>query len=770
MSVHPHVEASARARRIVAATILCAAACFVYVLACGPFVEEIPTVAVVEPANLTTYAKGELGVVRPRLARRYLVQAYRVLSGRPPLPLGTLRADLAGDSGARAAVDPKSPETEWLELSARIAGAPAAAGQMKRVQGSSYQEFLNCADASFERALETLRSRIERDGERHAATIEWTRAQQIVFGNCESLTASIPPALPASADAAARADRDYQIATASFYAGQYDEAILRFRAIAQDTASPWRIYGRYLAARAQIRAATIPDQEAPDQPEKTRRRLAAAEADLDAVVADTSAAAIHPWARQLLAFVAARIHPVERLHALSRMLTADAGATSGDLDDYRWLMNQLVGDTIAYTYGGVAQRAEMIAGDDLTDWVLAMQGEGDTAPGERATTQWQATRSTPWLVAALWRMPASDPATAAALDAAAAVDRTSPAFPTVAVSRVRLLAAAGRRDEARRVLAAWPSAPEAGVDEETINLLRAERVMLADSLDEFLANAPRRPVLSAAAREARSAVADPPHGFDKPVLGDDAAVALNDWFPLDRIADAAASTALPAPLRARVASMALSRAIVLRRDEAGVRVARILRDLAPARRADLDRYIAAASDEARHAAGLFLLLHTPGMHAVLQTPDDDFSYRTADPDVEFDRLLRRNLWCGLDVRFAPGKRGAADSEAVGLLYAARTIPRPAFITVEEAAAAEREMRDVAALGPMRSYLGAAALGWARAKRRDVDVAEALALAVQQWHFGCGDEGRWDIARQAFTVLHAQYPQSDAAKRTRYWYK
>jgi len=80
------------------------------------------------------------------------------------------------------------------------------------------------------------------------------------------------------------------------------------------------------------------------------------------------------------------------------------------------------------------------------------------------------------------------------------------------------------------------------------------------------------------------------------------------------------------------------------------------------------------------------------------------------------------------------------------------------------------MREIAALGAMRSYLGAEALKWAREKRRDVDVAEALALAVQQWHFGCGDDAKWDIAHQAFTVLHRQFPQSAAAKRTPYWYK
>src|SRR5262249_4040604 len=193
------------------------------------------------------------------------------------------------------------------------------------------------------------------------------------------------------------------------------------------------------------------------------------------------------WARQMLDYVAARIHPMERLHALSARLSASPDATSHDVDDYRWVMDRLLGDTLAYPYPDPARVAEMAEGDDLTDWILARQGGG--ASGERAVARWQATRSVPWLVAVLWRAPDDHPGAAAALDAAAAVDRSSPAYPTVAVMRVRALARAGRRDEARRALAALPDAPSPGFDWETVNFVRAERVMLADSLAEFLSSA-----------------------------------------------------------------------------------------------------------------------------------------------------------------------------------------------------------------------------------------------------------------------------------------
>src|SRR5262249_9017481 len=223
--------------------------------------------------------------------------------------------------------------------------------------------------------------------------------------------------------------RDYQIATAAFYAMQYEDAGRRFRAIASSAASPWRIYGRYLAARASIRSATMADDGTPEQRARSERLLAQAEADLNATLQDPSGAFVHSWARQMLAYVAARIHPMERLHALSARLSASPDATSHDVDDYRWVMDRLLGDTLAYPYPDPARVAEMAEGDDLTDWILAMQGEG--ASGDRAVARWQATRSVPWLVAVLWRAPDDHPGAAPAVEAAAAVRCPAPAEPTV---------------------------------------------------------------------------------------------------------------------------------------------------------------------------------------------------------------------------------------------------------------------------------------------------------------------------------------------------
>jgi len=103
---------------------------------------------------------------------------------------------------------------------------------------------------------------------------------------------------------------------------------------------------------------------------------------------------------------------------------------------------------------------------------------------------------------------------------------------------------------------------------------------------------------------------------------------------------------LPPRIRVRVANAAFSRAFVLRRDAEALRIAPVLRELAPKLGADIDRFVNAANADERHAAGVFLFLRTPGMHAMLETPEDDFSYRVDNPDTEFDRLLHRNGGAG----------------------------------------------------------------------------------------------------------------------------
>ena len=105
--------------------------------------------------------------------------------------------------------------------------APEIEVYRNREQPKQFESFVNCNQDAFQTAAKTLEERIKRLGADNAAVKQWVEAQDLVFANC-SEGQHIPAALPAEAEASLRADRDYQIAAANFYAGNFDLATQQF--------------------------------------------------------------------------------------------------------------------------------------------------------------------------------------------------------------------------------------------------------------------------------------------------------------------------------------------------------------------------------------------------------------------------------------------------------------------------------------------------------------------------------------------------------------
>jgi len=728
------------------ATCALAAAGSALALACGPDFISLITVSHSMPTDTAAYGRGELGVVKPTYARRYLVQAYRTLDGLPALPAGA----------APTYIDPAQFSTafkEWGAIQTRELSATAAAA-LKPIASmriaADYSSFDNCLEPAFVAANAAFKERAARYGAGSPQLADWVAGQAAVFQNCGG-TALVLPARPTSDDPQLRADRDYQTAAAYFYATQYDEAAGRFRAIAGNTTSPWRTSGRYLAARALIRSVTVPAM----RPKDWVQRLAAAERDLQAALADRDATAFHTSARGLLGFIAARARPLDRLHELSRRLATAPAVEAQEVVDYTWLMDVALGQTPSGA--PPLDLAEVTRGDELTTWIVDTQQRR----ADQAIARWGQSRSTMALIAALWSAPPSHAEVPALIAAAGSLPRTSPAFATASVLRVRLLIQRNDVAAAREALASLPAQPAPGIGAEAVNLFRAARVATAASLDELLANAPRDVVLSVAQLST-------PGGtrwkFDRPAWDDDVAAVFNGRLPLDQLVIAAESTRLPPRLRTRVAQSAFTRAVVLNRDDAGRRAAAVLRALAPALRDDLTRYTAAPTDDARRRAGVLTLLRTPSLSINVAGVDDNDSYTRADVRRTFGHAYPRNWWCDVNDDVGTG--------AASLVTGSGRPPSPPFLSDAERQAAEQERAALKTLEMPRTLLMAEAIEWARARRTDPDAAEALALAIEGWRWApCSyAEPKSDLPRRAFALLHRQFPESEWAKKTRYWYE
>ena len=328
-------------------------------------------------------------------------------------------------------------------------------------------------------------------GAADAGRLAWVAAQDQVWANCGRdrgvRSPQIPAELDASATPQARADRAYQIATASFYAGQWDAAVTRFRAIAADRTSPWQPWGEYLAGRAFLRKGTIGGAGGASIRRPGRRcgrvragrrgsGVAAAHVGGRPRAVHRPAAAPRRAARSRWPRSCSRPMPARRSTTISTNTATCSCATSRPR-----------------TPRCASGRG---AADPLTDWIDTLRSDSPDALGH-AIARWKAQKMRrermPWLVAAMLRLTPGHADEAALVAAARAVPASSPAYPSLAFHRARLLIREGKLDEAR-ALAAEMAKASAAWPPSAVNQLRAVQLRLATSFDGFLAAAVQQPV------------------------------------------------------------------------------------------------------------------------------------------------------------------------------------------------------------------------------------------------------------------------------------
>ena len=695
---------------------------------CGPFFPEM---------RFTTYhglpaqelAKSQYGVVRPHFRRADLVVAYRAFSG---VPLGEDE-----DAAPPAEPGPMWNRAEvWLKARSAVPGASHInfLEADRKVPGGDFEMYPNCLDAAFASAADILQKRIGESGASSPQVAEWLRGQDQVFQNC-SQGASIPAPI-AGASAQLAADREYQIAAAEFYAEQYDRAETDFNRIATQGSSPWHGIAPYLAARADIRHATIGGVPA---------KLQEAAGRLRAILADPARQQWHDSAQGLLEFIRDRSEPQQRLVELGQQLMKPGlGARFGPmLTEYTRIWDRLEAN----------KEQPPVAQSDLAAWIAAYQR------GSSGNMGWHARHTLPWLAAGLVWAPGDDPA-GDLMSAAHSVQPNSPAYATVSYYGILRQIRAGQLDPARQ----W--ADEALARERTpsaVNLLRAERFRLARGWPDFLEFATRKPVASTAEDESDQPLSaeeakQNPEAFDA-----DAVESLNQATPLALWADAAGYGRFPPNLRARVARAGWVRAVLLGEASIAKTLAQRIADLEPGLAAEMRKYLGETDPSAARFTAVFLMLRAPGFEPVIRSG-------FGRPDGTTQRSIFRDNWWSIDVRGGMPAPDSTNHDALYDLYPdGKAIP-PDFLPRDRRAAGDADwkaLQDRAANAV--NYLCAETLAWARSHPQDARVPQALHEAVNATHYGPADKTSSGYSKQAFDLLHRRYPDSEWARQTKYWY-
>lgn len=706
------------------------------------------------------FYSGTLGILRPTYRRSALVAAWRTLVGRPLVDAE--RRIYVPDPSVAARV---SARDVWLNARKTVSGFGFSNSIWQETfLAPTYSYILNCGDSALETAARTLDARRASLGANNPEFVAWVHAQDLVFSNCarqSNRSLAIPWPLGPSASRLAQADRAYQIAAAQFYGGQFTEAEAGFAAIGRDAQSPWRRLGPYLSARAMIRQATLGGKDAAGDPAAASRARAA----LEAVIADPNSSDLRRSAEGLLQYLVARTEPVAALKVAAAAIEkpeSDGERFAAHLNDFRILMDRFW--TSLNPEPGVPALNPARDSSELTDWIMTLQ----VADDGHAVARWEATRSPAWLVAALIKLEPGDAKQSYLLNAAAAVPEDSPAYLTLAFNRARLLLLSGDRTHAREVLTRALVSP--GVPASAANQLKAARLLTARTLNEFLHDAVRTPILE--------------QGVGAPALDDDSIDVLNEQIPLALLRDIGDAQALPAGARVDALRAVFTRAVLLQDAHAVRQSIDPLMKSQPELRAALASLTAAATDDVLMNEARLLLLSHPGLHPFLAAGSFrrtryDFTGSESRPlPLTAIDALRDNWWCSFATASEDGVpyetrlyRGHARLDPV--MAAFRPNPkepdRLAFLTGAQRRQAADEWTALQKIDTAPNELGRWATKWVEDHPSDPRAPKILYQVVRATRYGCTNARTGAVSHRAFTLLHGRYGTSEWARKTPYWF-
>ena len=708
---------------------------------CGP-VFDVAVFVSSRPDDLSAFANGNLGVLQPSYARTDLLIAWRVLSNQP---LTQAEKDALLPRPTQVVTEfPLTPMQVWIKARNRVPGFENSGLYVETDKVmKDYQFFPNCNDDAFTTAAATLENLVAKHRIDSPEVKDWTAAQNMVFQNCSGGPA-IPAALPASSPAELQADRAYQIAAANFYATNYDLAATQFSQIAADKTSPWRDYGLLLSARAYIRKGTLGAllKETNGGPQDPSAFLEHAEKLLKEVIADPELGRVHASATRLLSFVVLHLRPQQQAQLLAVSLqhpSIDPQFGQQVTDYFRLIDDYRAPD------------------DEMADWITAVRDSSRSPEGP--LQRWEREpKSIPWLLAALTSASANSPDLDNLVTAALAVPADSPAYVTAQYYSARLRYQRGSSDLARRQIDSFLQTRPKALALSALNAFSILRSLSANSLTDFTHFA----AIPLAALSWDDGSQPPPenscagdHRCPQYGITTEAANRLNR-MPVTMLLQVAQDPNAPPVLKHGSAIVAWERSVLLDDFRHADIAAQMLARMDPEDAKDLADYRRARSDSVRRFAAVLVMLKWPGARP------EFFTDAIRDDPMRKLNNFRLNWWCkelssAQDERLLHSRQYGADLS-------------PRFLTVSERESAAMEIRKLGELGSAPNYFGRVVTSWAKTHGDDPRVPEALHLTVRATRYGCTDESTAAYSKAAFLLLHRNYPRSEWAKRTPYYFK
>ncbi|HEY9871782.1 MAG TPA: hypothetical protein V6D08_21695 [Candidatus Obscuribacterales bacterium] len=393
----------------------------------------------------------------------------------------------------------------------------------------------------------------------------------------------------------------------------------------------------------------------------------------------------------------------------------------------------------------------------MTDWVMTMQTRGSESD-QHAIAMWKKTQSLPWLVAAISRVKAESPDARDILAAAGKVPISSPAHWMLFYYTNQLNIAGKRLAQARADLDRVLLSPPATLPLSSANLLRAQRLTIAQNLSEFVRFGIQKPACLCMTGGI-DGVPDDVETIEKtgvvpdnePLFTQTAGYLLDRRLPLSALRQLARDQKIPTKLRAHVAWTSWVRAVLVGDDASARDLAIAMRPFNSRKTGLIDKYLSATTAEDRKFAATLLML----------------KFSSATPNAYWGQLDEDSYGDASGWWWGPSPVSQyGDSLEDGLPFEQL---HPLFLTKVEQEQASLELKKLAAVPTAPNYFARNVLAYARNHPADPRVPEALHYAVKATRYGATDEATSPLSKQLFVLLHTRYKSSPWTKKTPYWY-
>ena len=408
--------------------------------------------------------------------------------------------------------------------------------------------------------------------------------------------------------------------------------------------------------------------------------------------------------------------------------------------------------------------------NDLSDWIFSFQIKDEQA-FEHSVRRWRETNAPAWLMAAMTKAKKDSPDLPRLMQDAEKVNRSAPAFATVAYHLARLKFEQNKTVEARKLLDEIIVSDFASLPISAQNSFLKLRMRVATNVGELLKFGLRKPVTFdndggygrlREFMEAQKAWWDPESETqtreeyireteeqyrhmlpwdDRQMFDEYTADILNRHFPLDLLAQAAVNPELPEYIRESLVLTVWARAVILgRRDIATKFAAEGMKQ--PRMSESFAKVVKAKTEPSRRSEELWLLLKHPDISLFVKrgmlilgdgavTSWEDEWWQEPE-DTEYTDSGEEKP---------------------------KVLPKPPFITTVQSATAVKERKQIAALGDAETYLTERVFEWAAKSPRDPRIPEALYIvAVINFPTKYGN-GTEEVHEKAVKLLEEKYADS-----------